>query len=220
MAQQLILTATPRKETGSVASVHMREEGGLPGVVYGGGIAESTPVLLDAKEFAKVFKEAGESTVIALKGLDEDKQVLVHDIDFDPILGTARHVDLYAVKKGQKVTVEVPLVFVGIAPAEKELGAMIIKVLHELEVEAEPQNLPHEIEVSLEQLATLDDQILVKHIALPAGVTTELEPEEVVVTVAAAKAEEPETPAEAVDVANIAISEERGKKEEEGEKSE
>lgn len=208
------LTAQKREKTGTTASEHIRAEGFLPAIVYGAD-EEALPVTLNAKEFARVLKEAGESSVITLQGIDTEKQVLIHEVDFDPVLGGVRHADLYVVKKGQKVTVEVPLVFVDVAPAEKELGAMIIKVIHEIEVEAEPQNLPHEIEISLASLATLEDQILVKDITLPAGVETTLEPEEVVVTVAAAKTEEPEIPAEAVDVANIEISEERGKKEDE-----
>lgn len=212
------LTAEKRTGIGSTVSARIRAEGGLPGVVYGSE-DEATPITLSAKDFARVYKEAGESSVITLHGLGADKQVLVHDVDFDPVLGGMRHVDLYAVKKGQKVTVDVPLVFIGLAPAEKDLGAMIIKVIHEIEVEAEPQHLPHEIEINLDTLRTLEDQILVKDITLPAGATITLDPEEVVVTVAAAKEEEVETPPEAVDVANIEISEERGKKEDEAEES-
>ncbi len=208
------LTAQKREKIGTTASEHIRAEGSLPAIVYGAD-EEAMPITLNAKEFARIFKEAGESSVITLQGLGVEKQVLVHDVDFDPVLGGIRHADLYAVKKGQKVTVDVPLVFIDVAPAEKELGAMIIKVIHEIEVEAEPQNLPHEIEVSLTTLATLEDQILVKNIKLPAHVVTTLDPEDVVVTVAAAKEEEAETIAESIDVANIEISEERGKKEDE-----
>lgn len=208
------LRAAKRSVTGKGVQA-LRAEGKMPAVVYGAG-EESLPIEVSAKEFSKLFKEAGESTVIALDVDGETKNVLIHDVDYDPVTNLPRHVDFYAIRKGQKVEVEVPLVFTGEAPAVKEFGANVIKVLYEVEVSAEATNLPHEISVDISGLKTLDDRIVAKDIPLPPGVTLMTDAEEAVVTLAMPE-EEPEEPAAAPDMDSIQISEERGKKEEEKE---
>lgn len=207
------LTVEKREKTGSKANSALRDGGKMPGVVYG-RTHESTSITLGIAQFEKVWKEAGESSVITLKGSEHDTEVLINDVDVDPVTGHARHVDFYAIEKGKKVEVEVPLAFEGIAPAEKELGGIVIKVLHDLPIEAFPKDLPHEIVVDLTVLKNFESQILVKDLILPAGVTATVEPEEVVVTISQAT-EEPEEPAAAPDLSAIEISEDRGKKEEE-----
>src|SRR5262245_48792605 len=119
----------------------LRLQGVMPAVIYGRA-EESTPISVDAKTFGKVFKEAGESTVLTLKGLDGDKQVLIHDVAFDPVTDHPIHADFYAIQKGQKVTVSVPLEFDGVAPAVKDLGGILTKVIHEIEMTIEPADLP------------------------------------------------------------------------------
>ncbi len=207
------LTVEKREKTGTGASVVLRDAGKLPGVVYGRTHA-STAITVSLSDFEKVWKDAGESSVVTLTGAEGQTEVLINDVDIDPVSGKPRHVDFYAVEKGKKVEVEIPLTFTGIAPAEKELGGIVIKVLHELSVEALPKDLPHEIVVDLSVLKDFESQILVKDIALPSGVTAVAEPEEVVVTVSHAT-EEPEEPVAAPDLSSIELSEERGKKEEE-----
>lgn len=187
-------------------------EGRLAAVVYGPK-QESTPVSLDAKEFERVFRDAGESSVIELSGLGETLQVLVHDIDHDPVRSTPRHVDLYAIEKGAKVEVAIPLSFIGESAAVKA-GANLVKVIHELEIEAAPADLPHEIAVDISVLAEVGDQIHVKDIALPAGVTSMMEPEDVVALIQEVEIEE-EAPAE-VDMSAIEV-EKKGKEETEEE---
>lgn len=193
----------------------LRLGGGLPAVVYGDG-KEAISITLDAKEFDKAFKEAGESTVLILSGLDKDKEVLVNDVSHDTLRGGIQHVDFLAVKRGQKVTVPVQLVFVGEAPAIN-LGGSLTKVLHEIEVTAEPSKLPHEIEVDISSLATFEDQIHVSDLKLPSGVTAENDETDVIALVAEAK-EEVEEIVE-VDMEAIEV-EEKGKKEEETEPTE
>jgi large subunit ribosomal protein L25 len=97
----------------------------------------------------------------------------------------------------------------------KELGANLVKVMYEIEIEAEAMHLPHEIEVDISVLKGIDQSIAAKDIALPAGVTLVTKPEEVVALIAEHKEEE-EVPVEGPDMEAIGISEERGKKEEEG----
>lgn len=207
------LHAEKRTERGKRVRA-LRARGVLPAVVYGPK-EETTSLSLSCKEFEKVFREAGESTVITLSGLDEDKDVLVQDIAYDPVTSVPLHVDFYAIEKGKKVMVHVPIEFVGEAPVEK-IGGVLTKVLHELEVEAMPKDLPHEIIVDVSSLAEFGSHITVADIQVPSGVTVRNDPEETIV-VASEVIEEMEAPVEQVDMSAIEVSDEKGKKEEEGE---
>ncbi len=148
----------------------LRRGGVIPAVVYGGKDG-TTPIELDQKEFSKVFKTAGETTLIKLF-IDGEKfkNVLIHDISRDPITEEINHVDFYEVKMDEKITTKVPLIFVGDAPAVIDLGGVLVKAMQELEVRALPSDLPHQIEINISQLETFDDNILVKDIKLPKNV--------------------------------------------------
>jgi len=192
----------------------LRQEGVLPAVVYGRS-QESTPVQLDRKAFEKVYKTAGESQVITLTGLDAAKQALIQEVAVHPVTGAPLHADFYAIQKGQKVTVSVPLEFDGVSPAVRDLGGILTKVMHELEIEVDATELPQVIHVDISKLATLEDQIKVSDLKLPASAVPSVEGDEVVALVAMAKEEVEEAPA--MDLSQIETSVERGKKEEEGE---
>ncbi len=174
----------------------------------------STPIALDLKDFTKLYKDAGESSVITLKGLGADLDVLIHDVQKDAVKGTIVHADLYAIEKGKKVHVHVPLVFVGVSNAVKTLGADLVKVLHEVEIEAEAKDLPHEIEVDLAKLAEFEDQILVSDLKVASGVRVVTGEEEVIAIAAKHKEEEEEAPS-SIDMSAIEVSDQKGKKEEE-----
>lgn len=191
-----------------------RSEGLLPVVVYGRK-EEATPFFVDMKEFEKVFREAGESTVIDLNSPDGDKSVLVYAVDYNPVSGFPIHVDFYAVEKDKMVEVDVELVFVGESPAVKGLNGVLVKVIHALPIEAKPADLPHDIEVDISTLVDFDSQITVADLVLPKGVTALIEGEEVVALVSEPQ-EEAETSAEAPDLSNIAV-EKKGKKDDESE---
>jgi large subunit ribosomal protein L25 len=205
------LTVTKRTDKKPAA---LRREGFVPAVVYGRA-EEATPIAVERKAFLKVFHEAGESMVITLTGLDSDKQALIHEVAVDPVSGEPIHADFYAIQKGQKVTVSVPFEFEGIPPAVKDLGGILTKVMHELEMEVEPAELPQHIVVDVSKLATLEDQIKIKDLTLPASAKIEVDPDEVVAMISVAKDEPVEAPV--ADISAIEISEERGKKPEEGE---
>ena len=113
-----------------------------------------------------------------------------------------------------KIRIAVPLEFIGISPAVKDLGGVLMKILHEIKVKAEPANLPHQIEVNISQIAELEGQILAKDIVMPKGVELAEHLEEVIVTVATPKAEKVEEEAPA-DLSQIEV-EKKGKSEEEG----
>ena len=188
---------------------NIRKEGLLPVVVYGAK-EETLSLTLVQAEFAKVWKEAGETSVITLSTPKGEKQVLIHEIQRGPVTNEPIHVDLYSVKKGQKVTVAVPLEFVGVAPAMKELSGNLVTVMHEIEIEAEPQNMPNSIEVDISLLVDFESHILVKDIKLASGLVAVTDAEETVALVAAAKEEE--VIVEAVDLDSIDV-EKKGKEE-------
>lgn len=190
----------------------LRDKGVLPAVIYGRS-EESTPIAVDLKTFNKLYKAAGESSVITLKGLGVDKQVLIHDVHFDAVSGSPIHADFYAIQKGQKVTVAVPLEFSGVSPAVKDLGGILTKVMHELELTCEPSELPHAIHVDISSLTALDSQIKVSDLAIPKSTELSVDADEVVAMISVAQ-EEPEEPATAPDLSSIETSVERGKKEE------
>ncbi len=206
------LTAKKRTEVGSRACETLREDGFMPAVVYGGG-SENTLVTLTEKEFEKVWREAGETTLVELSGLGKPVSVLIHDVSVDPLYGTPMHADLLQVRADETITVTVPLSFVGVAPAEKNLGGTLIKVLHEVEVEVLPKDIPHELEVDISSLETFENKVLVSDIKLPLGVRMLDDAEEVVVLVQEAREEE-ETSA-VVDVSAVEVAK-KGKAEEEG----
>lgn len=203
---------TVEKRASDVKAKALRDKGVLPAVIYGRS-EESTPIAVDLKTFAKLYKAAGESSVITLKGLGADKQVLIHEVEVDAVSGAPIHADFYAIEKGQKVTVSVPLEFDGVSPAVKDLGGILTKVMHELELTCEPADLPHVIHVDISKLATLDDQIKVSDLTLPKSAEISVDAEEVVAMISVAQ-DEPEEPAAAPDLSSIETSVERGKKEE------
>lgn len=190
----------------------LRAAGKLPAVLYGPEM-ESTPIALDHRQFERLWREAGESTVITLTGLDKDHDALIHDIDIHPVTGTIRHADFYVFRAGETITVDVPLEFVGSAPAEKSLGGTLIKVMHELEVEVLPKDLPHEIVVDVSAIVDFDSVIHVSDLDLPAGVTPTADPNDVVVSAARPKTDEEMEAESETDDADIASVEVEGEKE-------
>jgi large subunit ribosomal protein L25 len=192
----------------------LRGSGKMPAVFYGPK-EESTPIAVNAKEFGKVWKKAGESSVIILKDGASEHEVLIHDIDIHPVSGELRHADFYVIEKGKKVEVSVPLVFAGVSPAVKDLAGILVKVHREIEIEAAPRDLPHELTVDISKLVELTSVIKAKDIVLPAGVELKINPDEVVASIAVAK-EEVEEVAAAPDLSAIEV-EAKGKEVKEGE---
>ncbi len=201
------LQATARTLRGKQTKA-LRTSGQLPAVIYGPK-EPSTAISIDRIAFEKLFKETGESSIITITGIGGNKDVLVHDVSFDARRGGVIHVDFYAIEAGKELEVEVPLHFVGEAPAIK-LGGTLTKVLHEVEVVCEPSKLPKEIIVDVVSLDTLDAQIHVSDLVVPAGVTIKNDPEEVVALVQAV--EEEVVVAQEVDMAAIEV-EKKGKTE-------
>jgi large subunit ribosomal protein L25 len=171
-----------------------------------GAHAKTTPIFVNRIDFKKILSKAGESTIISLAG-DSNENVLIHDVQMDPVAYTPIHADLYVVEKGQKVHVNLPLRFVGDAPALK-LNANVVKTMHELSLEADPTKLPHDIEVDLTKLVDLSSSITVADLAIPAGATLfHVTATDVVASVVAQSTEDLDAVVEQVDMEAVARDE-------------
>ncbi len=190
----------------------LRIESKIPAVFYGAGNT-STSISIQAKEFDKVLKEAGESSTIIIDVDGKKIDALIHDVQLDPVRHIPSHVDFLAVDMKKKIVVSVPLVFDGVAPAVKNGLGTLVKVLHDIEVEALPKNLPHEVSVNIETLEGVDSHIIASDLVMPEGVTLVTDGEEVVASIAVQKEETEETTT-APDLSSIEV-EKKGKKEEE-----
>ena len=207
----LTLTVEPRDI--KVKPETLRESGSIPAVLYGPK-QKSTSVVVSTKEFIKVFKKAGESSVIILKEGDKEHEALIHDIDVHPVTGAPRHADFYVIEKGKKVKVNIPLIFEGVSPAVKDKGAILVKVARDLEIEAAPKDLPKELVVDISSLVELSSTITAKDIKLPAGVSLVSGLDEILASVSMPKEEVEEV--KPIDMSTIEV-EKKGKVEKEGE---
>jgi large subunit ribosomal protein L25 len=185
----------------------------VPAVVYGASY-ENTAISVSSIDFVKTFKEAGESSTIVLDMGKNKVDVLIHDVQFDPVKSFPLHIDFLAVDMNKPVEVSIPLEFTGVAPAEKSGLGTLVKALHEVEIKALPKNLPHNFIIDISSLATLEDKIHVSDIKLGTGVTMLTDGEEIVALVTIVKEVKEEVAA--VDLSAIEV-EKKGKKEEEGE---
>ena len=191
-----------------------RKAGKIPAVFYGRK-AKSTPIWLTEKEFIKVWKKAGETSVVELKGTGIDHQALIHEIDSDPVSDKIRHADFYIIEKDQKLEISVPLNYVGVSGAIKDLGGILVKVLHEIKIEALPKDLPHSLDVDISSLVAFDSKIHAKDIKLPAGVELKEKLDATVAGVDQPREEKEEEPVP-VDLSAIEV-EKKGKEPVEGE---
>lgn len=191
----------------------LRKSGEIPAVFYGAG-KETTSVSIPIIEFKKVWRDAGESSAVKIEMLKGNIDVLIHEVQVDPVTDEPIHVDFLVIDMKKKIRVAVPLVFEGISNAVKSGIGNLVKVLHEFEIEALPNDLPHNLVVDISKLETLSDQVFVSDVKLPAGVVVINSPSDVVVSVVE-QVEEKEEVVAPVDLSAIEV-EKKGKKEEEG----
>lgn len=199
----------------AVKAKNLRREGLLVAEFYGHGV-ENMSLQTDYQEFRKLYREAGENTVIDLV-VDGGKtfKVLVHQVEYDPVTDEFQHVDFINVRMDQEVTTNVPVVLEGQAPAVKELGGIVMQNLDEIEVRCLPGDLINEITLNIESLVDFNSSIHVSEITVPEKITVVTDPERTVVTVTAPREEEPEE-TEAPDVAGVEVEGEAKEESEEG----
>lgn len=168
----------------------LRNEGVIPAVVYGVGI-DPMNIEVAHNAFAKVFKTAGESTLVELS-VDGGAalHVLIQDAQTDPLRDDFTHADFRTVDMNKKIEAEVKLAFVGESPAVKGMGGTLVHPLDEVRVRALPKDLVSHIDVDISKLATFEDQISVKDLPVPSGVEILEDAEAMVALVAAPRSEE------------------------------
>ena len=208
----LVIKAKKRNEGVNLNT--LRKTGEIPAVFYGAG-KTSTSISLSIIEFKKIWREAGESSTVKISLDDNNIDALIHEVQVHPVTEEQIHVDFLVIDINKKIRVKVPLEFIGISNAVKNGLGNLVKVLYEVEVEALPKDLPHNLEVDISKLETVEDQIFVSDIKLPTGVTIIANEHEVVVSIVL-QVEEKEEVAPSIDLSAIEV-EKKGKKEEEGE---
>lgn len=193
----LQIAVEPRDVTGK-RTKRLRAAGIVPGVVFG-KTAGSVAVQLEAKALEALYREAGRTSIVKVS-VDggSPTSVVIKSIQRNPLTGRALHVDFFAPDLTQEMMVDVPLVFVGKAPAVEETGGSLFTSLGHLKVRALPADLPHEFNVDVSSLVDLEAAIHVSDLAVAANVTVLNEPDELVAKVMPPRVEEePEVEAEA-----------------------
>ncbi len=174
------LAAAIRTDFGKSGARRTRRAGKIPAVIYGHG-AEPRHVALPAREFTNAIRHGGANVLLTLDVEGTDELAIPKAIQRHPIRGEFEHVDLLAVRRGEKVSIDVPLVVQGeVAP-----GGLLNTEHTTITLEAEATHLPSEIEVSVAGLE-VGAQITAADLSLPTGSSLVTDPETLLLSVAAA----------------------------------
>ena len=187
-----VLNVEPRVRTGKGGSRKVRADGLVPAVVYGKGI-ETLNLRVDPKALQQATAtEAGWNTLITLKGDGpyDGKVVVLKDMQIDAIRRQPKHVDFYALDLKKKIAFMVPVSPQGKSKGEKEGGTLQL-VRHELEVFCLPTNIPHSIEINVEELE-VGDAVHIDEVSFPEGAESRHDVNFTVLTVVSRMAEEVE----------------------------
>lgn len=164
---------------------HLRAQGELPANIYGKGIkSEAVSILI--KDFQKTYHDIGETGLLYLivDGEKNERPVLFHNLQRDPVNDNPLHVDFYQVDLKEMVIAKVPVVTIGEAKAVTDKIGVLIQPLAEIEVEALPTDLPEKIELDVTDLSKIDQQLLVKDLKVDTTkVKIKSSPEEIIVKI-------------------------------------
>lgn len=185
-AEKLTLAAQTRVLFGKKNRL-LRRQGLLPANIFGSGFA-SQSISINYKDFSKIFRKSGETGIIYITTDKAEVPTLVKTIQRDPIESKLLHVDFRKVDLDKKIEAEVPLVFVGIAPAVNQGGVLINQTV-KLIIEALPQDIPHQIDIDISGLTEIGKEIKVGDLKLSDAYTVKTAPENVIVSVTAHKEE-------------------------------
>jgi len=162
----------------------LRSQGFTPAHLFGHSL-ESLTLQCNTNELKKIVAHAGTTRLVSLKidGEKTPKSVFVREIQRDALGKILLHVDFYQVTKGEKMTMDVPIVLIGEAPAMKGKGRMISRGITVLSIECLPEKVPPQIEVDISSLVDLEQAIHVKDIVLDPDIAVHVDPEQLVVKV-------------------------------------
>jgi large subunit ribosomal protein L25 len=188
MSKAIALKAIIRTEIGKKAN-KLRSQDLIPAVMYGNKVSAQN-ISVNYNEFKKVYSKAGESALVELEVEGKKLNVLIHDIQLAPMSGRYTHIDFFQVNMKEEVETEIPLEFVGEAPAVKALGGVLIKNMDEISVKCLPADLPEKYVIDISSLATFDDVIAVKDLKISDKIEILLDGETVIALVSAPRSEE------------------------------
>ncbi|QGK68685.1 50S ribosomal protein L25/general stress protein Ctc [Allosaccharopolyspora coralli] len=178
------LSVEPRTEFGKGAARRTRRAGKIPAVLYGHG-SDPKHLSLPTVEFARALRENGQNAVLTLDVSGSGKELaLTKTVTAHPIKNYIEHVDLLLVRRGEKVTVDVPVVVNGDAAP----GTLVTQELTEIQVEAEALHIPEQVEISIDG-AESGTQFVASQVVLPRGTELQADPEALVVNVTEAPTE-------------------------------
>ena len=180
------LSATLRSESGKGAARALRRAGSVPAVIYGHK-REPMSLAVPTRELERLLERvATGSTVVELSIDGKVSRTLIREIQKHPFKKVLVHVDFQELVVGEKITVSVPLVIVGISVGVRSFAGILDQTMRELEVSVDPSAMPNHIDIDVSAL-NVGDSIHVRDIVLPAGVTVISDPDASVVVVAAPK---------------------------------
>lgn len=186
---KVTLEARARAERGRKVN-QGRRDGLVPAVVYGNKV-DSSSLWVTAIDVKRLIKKSGESTIIELAIDGKDKRnVLIQDIQKDPIKGQYTHIDFFQVRMDEKIENEVEFVFIGESKAVKELGGILVKNMDKVNVKCLPADLPSHIDVDISIINTFEDHITAKDLKISSKVELDIDPETVIALVAPQRSEE------------------------------
>ena len=187
-----------KREVSKNFSRDLREKRQVLGIVYGKKVP-SVPVSIDSSDILRIYRKAGTSAIINLDLNGKDIPVIIKELTLHPVRNTILHVDFYAVDMNVKTVVVVPIKFIGVSPAVKDLDGILTVAYDSLEIRCLPSEILSEIEVDISILATLHDHITVSDLKLDTSKyeIMHLDPETVICSVVAKKEEIEEEEADA-----------------------
>ena len=183
------LGAATRDQAGKGAARALRRDGRVPAVIYGHG-REPQALSVSTRDLERLLeRHAAASTVFELDLDGRTSRTLIREIQRHPFKRTILHVDFQELVAGERVSVKVPLVYVGTPEGVRSGGGMLDQVMHELSVEADPASIPSSIEIDVAKLG-MAETLHVSDIQLPEGVTVLDDAEQTVCTVRPPRVEE------------------------------
>lgn len=184
------LKASEREKSVPVKGLRLSRK--IPAVLYGRG-RENVLLQFDYQDFRKAYMQAGSNTIIDLD-IDgkENEKALVYDVQHNPVTDEMIHVDLKYVKMDEAIIAHIPLEFVGVSPAVKDLAGVLEPKKNEIEVKCLPADLVQSITVDISVLVDFNTVIHIKDLVLPPKLEVLHDPNESVVSVMPPRVEEVE----------------------------
>ena len=197
------LSATLRSESGKGAARALRRAGSVPAVIYGHK-RQPMSLAVPTRELERLLERvSAETTVVELSIDGKVSRTLIREIQKHPFKKQLVHVDFLELVAGEMITVNVPLVIVGVSVGVRSFGGILDQTMRELEVTVDPSSIPNHIDIDVSELG-VGDSIHVRDLKLPAGVTVLDDPDASVVVVAAPKVNATDAAADAAAAAATA----------------